>query len=146
MDGSTPDQVGRAVVAVLSPEHEEATKNQHIFVRSFRVTQNQVLAALEKATDTKWTVVPNKAKDISDQGKEIYRRLTEGRTITEASTDPELATAIGLMVTSGIMGHGTITQFEDKAKYWMDKLGLEDEDAEKAIMKAVKAASGVSQK
>lgn len=45
--------IGLAVKnAMIVPEK---TANQYIFIDSFTVSQNQVLAALEKATNTAWT-------------------------------------------------------------------------------------------
>ena len=57
---NTLHQVARGLVQAL--HHPEKTANRAIFIASFTTTNNEVLAALEKATpgsdsDKKWTVV-----------------------------------------------------------------------------------------
>lgn len=47
-------QVGQAVVSVLQRPQE--TQNQYLYVASVETSQNEVLAALEDATNTKWTI------------------------------------------------------------------------------------------
>ncbi|KAM0542851.1 hypothetical protein ACHAPJ_012574 [Fusarium lateritium] len=47
-------QLARAVVSIL--EHPQETANCYLCVYSVETTQNEILAALEEATGTKWTV------------------------------------------------------------------------------------------
>ncbi|KAI9843129.1 MAG: hypothetical protein M1837_006582 [Sclerophora amabilis] len=51
---NTLSSIARAVVSVLL--HPTETKNQHIFISSFELNQNQLLKAVEAATGEKWTV------------------------------------------------------------------------------------------
>ncbi|KAL4985311.1 hypothetical protein BDW68DRAFT_198911 [Aspergillus falconensis] len=46
-------QLGRAVVSVL--RHLGATANQYLYISSVETSQNEILAALEKATASSWT-------------------------------------------------------------------------------------------
>ncbi|KAG9258059.1 uncharacterized protein F5Z01DRAFT_692993 [Emericellopsis atlantica] len=141
-DASSHAQVGKAIVATLLPENREATKNQHIFIRSFRLTQNQVLEIFEKTTGSPWTVVPNSIGDVGKQGRAIYDEITRDGGISAAAVHPELGgkllLSVGLMISAGIFGLGNWCQFEDKAKFWMNKLGLEDEDPVEVLSKAIR--------
>lgn len=48
------EQLGQSVVAVL--DRPEKTANKNIYVASVETSQNDILAALEKVTGSKWTV------------------------------------------------------------------------------------------
>ncbi|KAL4745747.1 hypothetical protein BDW72DRAFT_211064 [Aspergillus terricola var. indicus] len=47
-------QLGRALVSVL--RHPGATANRYLYISSVETSQNEILAALEKATESSWTV------------------------------------------------------------------------------------------
>ena len=47
-------QLGEAVVSVL--KHPEITANKYLYISSVETSQNEILAALEKATSSKWTL------------------------------------------------------------------------------------------
>ncbi len=64
--------VGQAVVGVLL--HPEETKNRYVWIESFRTSQNETLAALEKATGEKWTVKHVKCAEQIEEGREAYRK------------------------------------------------------------------------
>ena len=58
--------MAQSVVSILlSPDQ---TANQYLLIRSFVVTQNDVLAALESATGTKWKVIQMNADEVRQQG------------------------------------------------------------------------------
>lgn len=61
--------VGQAVVGVLL--HPEETKNRYVHINSFFASQNEVLAALETATKSKWTVTYADIKETFDKGKSL---------------------------------------------------------------------------
>lgn len=44
------------------------TANEYLLIKSFVLTQNDILAALEKATGTKWTVVHRDSVETRQQG------------------------------------------------------------------------------
>lgn len=58
------EDLGTAVASVL--KRPEETSNTYLFVSSVETTQNEILAALEEATDTKWTVTNTTTKEQVD--------------------------------------------------------------------------------
>ncbi|KAM3069422.1 hypothetical protein ACMFMF_008639 [Clarireedia jacksonii] len=65
--------IGTAVKnALLLPEK---TASKYIFINTFNVSQNQVLASLEKATGVKWNV---NYLDAEEQKQIGLKRLSEG--------------------------------------------------------------------
>ena len=65
--------IGAAVVAVL--RNPEKVKNQNVYINSYRLTQNEILAALEKVTGEKWKTTPASAEE---RGKEGGAKLSKG--------------------------------------------------------------------
>ena len=72
-DGNAPwtttvlSDIGRAVVGVFS--HTEATKNRYVFVGSVTTTENEIVAAFEKATGVKWSTTSSSALESIKEGK-----------------------------------------------------------------------------
>ena len=64
--------VAKAVVGVL--QHPNETANRYIHINSYRTNQNQILAALEKATGTKWTVEHTTCEEQGRKGKEMLAK------------------------------------------------------------------------
>lgn len=65
---TTMHSIGLAVKnALLVPE---ATVNRYLFIDSFTVSQNEVLASFEKATGTKWAVEQVDAEEMKKSGLE----------------------------------------------------------------------------
>lgn len=64
--------IGAAVVAVL--RNPDKVKNQNVFVNSYRLSQNEILAALEKATGEKWKTTPASAEKLGKEGGEKLSR------------------------------------------------------------------------
>jgi len=58
--------IGRAVAGTLL--HPSETANKHVYVASFTVTQNEILAALEAATSAKWTVTKQTSEAAVKEG------------------------------------------------------------------------------
>lgn len=136
---STVNQVGRAIVGILFSENLAATKNTYVFIHSYSVSQNQLLENLESVTGgMKWSVVPNKVKDINAAGQEIFYRLTKDKRVDELGDVPEFQLAIVLMICSGCFGLGNVNQFAEKTKFWMEKLGLKEEDPTTVLRQVVK--------
>lgn len=65
-EATTLGQVGRAITVTL--KHPELTKNKHVYVNSFTITQNGVLRALEKTTNDKFAVSHNSSDDLWQDG------------------------------------------------------------------------------
>lgn len=56
-------------------KNPEETSNKYLFISSVETTQNEILAALEEATDSKWTVNNTTTKE---QVNEAFQKLTAG--------------------------------------------------------------------
>lgn len=70
---STLATIGQAVKnALLIPEQ---TANEYLYIDSFTISQNQVLASLEKATGAKWEVTH---VDAEEQKKEGLEKMSKG--------------------------------------------------------------------
>ncbi|KAK7181551.1 hypothetical protein DPSP01_008947 [Paraphaeosphaeria sporulosa] len=65
--------IAKAVVKVL--ERPEETANQLLYIQSFRVTQNEVLAVLEKVTGEKFEIVNQKSEE---RLRELRPKMLEG--------------------------------------------------------------------
>ena len=65
--------VGKAVSAILEKPAE--TANKFLFVSSFTVSPNEILASLEKVTGEKWTVNKASTSEAEKEGKE---KLSKG--------------------------------------------------------------------
>ncbi|RAH67847.1 aromatic alcohol reductase [Aspergillus aculeatinus CBS 121060] len=111
---STLSQIGRALVAIL--RHAELTKNQYVYVESFTVTQNEVLAALERATG----------------GKKSTERFNQG----------DLAGARILNLAAGL-GRFPDGPYGDWSRVpggsWNARLGLEVEELDQVVQSVVQS-------
>lgn len=63
------DQLGKSVLATLERPAETANKN--LYVASAETTQNEILAALEEATASKWTVINTTTDQQVSQAMEL---------------------------------------------------------------------------
>ncbi|PYI34536.1 hypothetical protein BP00DRAFT_454620 [Aspergillus indologenus CBS 114.80] len=122
---STLPQIGRALVAIL--HHAELTKNQYVYVESFTVTQNEVLAALERATEKKWKVQHVYLKPLIEESTE---RFNQG----------DLAGARILNLAAGL-GKFHDGPYGDWSRVpggsWNARLGLEVEDLDQVVRAVV---------
>jgi nucleoside-diphosphate-sugar epimerase len=108
------DQTGRAVSAsLLQPE---ATRNQHVYVNSFTITQNQLIQALEKATGDKFTLSHDSVSNLRAAG---FKQLESGD-------------AMGMLalVASAFYGNFGTANYSKTKGLWNDKLGLPKEGLE----------------
>ena len=115
--------IGKAVAGIL--QHPAETANRYIHINSFRVTQNQVLAALEKVTGgAKWEVEKKSSAEASKKGNEM---LTQGN----------FAGAMPAILGLEYSGEDWV-DFE-KFGLWNEKLGLPktNEGLEEAVRKVV---------
>lgn len=71
--GTTLQGISQAVVGVLKNPAE--TSNRFVKVRSVKTCQNELLAAFEKATETKWSVRRSTTKELLESGR---RKKEEG--------------------------------------------------------------------
>ncbi|KAI9742855.1 MAG: hypothetical protein M1818_003584 [Claussenomyces sp. TS43310] len=109
---SNLSQVGNAVVAVLSKPAQ--TANQIIYVDSFTVTQNEILAALEKATNKKWDVSRTTTEAAAKEGGELFSKGD--------------FSGLMLLLETIFLGEGYGSDFTKDASLGNEKLGLPKQD------------------
>ncbi|KAI8818000.1 uncharacterized protein EV422DRAFT_508544 [Fimicolochytrium jonesii] len=64
---TTLARIGDSIVSILL--HPAETANRYIYTQSFNYTQNELLAALEKHTNAKWTVTHANSDELIKSGK-----------------------------------------------------------------------------
>ncbi|KAF6836966.1 NmrA-like family protein [Colletotrichum plurivorum] len=116
-EASNLDQVGRAISRSL--KKPELTRNQHVYINSFTVTQNQILRALEKATGDKFRVSRGSVEELWQAGATQVR-------------DGQLLGALG-MIAGAVYGKGGLAQYSAKNSLWNEKLGLPEEDVDEFL-------------
>ncbi|KKF92360.1 putative NADH-flavin reductase [Ceratocystis platani] len=105
------DQVGRAIA--LSLKSPDLTRNQYVYINSFTVTQNDVLKALEKATDSKWEVSQGTVTGLWDGGAEQVKNGNLMGTLAQ--------------IAGTIYGKGGLANYSVDKGLWNDKIGLAGE-------------------
>ncbi|KAF9738780.1 hypothetical protein PMIN06_010511 [Paraphaeosphaeria minitans] len=108
--------IAAAVVRVL--ERPEATANRLLYIQSFRVTQNEVLAVLEKVAGDKFEIVNQKSEE---RLRELRPRMLEG----DFHATEETVGIWGLVA----------SDWEGRAAN--DLLGLQEEDLEETVRKVL---------
>jgi nucleoside-diphosphate-sugar epimerase len=116
---SNLDFIAKAVVRVL--ERKEETRDKLLYVHSHYVTQNEVLAALEKATGKRFEVVGQSSKE----GLEVAGRKMMGG---DKEATEEVVSVQGI-VASDWMG---------KEGFANGVLGLEEEDLDEVVQRVVR--------
>lgn len=119
-------QLGRSVISVL--ERPEKTANKNLYVASVETSQNEILAALEKVTGSKWTVTKTTTdKEVS----EAVEKLGKG----DFSGAFALVRATSFANTQGIRAN--YIKDEELAN---ELLGLQLESVEETVRKVVQSA------
>ncbi|KAL0937913.1 nmrA-like family protein [Colletotrichum truncatum] len=115
--------LGDAVVGVL--RNPEATADKYLLASSLTVSQNEILDALEKVTESKWTV---KRTTTSEQ-------LEKGRSLLAAG-DPTGAFAL---ISAGYWGNvpGIEHAYDGEGTSSSELLGVAPESIEETINKAL---------
>ncbi|KAF4463288.1 hypothetical protein FALBO_9894 [Fusarium albosuccineum] len=111
------DQVGRAIAKSLKKPN--ITKNQYVYVNSFTVTQNQILAALERATDDKFTISHSTVDELWNSGA---AKIKEGQPFGTLA-----------QISAAIYGKGGLANYSVSRGLWNDKIGLEQENLDEAV-------------
>lgn len=115
---STLPRVAEALVRIFQRPAE--TANRAIFIQSFNPTQNQVLASLEKATGKTWTRETVEPEAFLKKEKE---RLDGG----DYGAMEEIVFVLGTMD----------ADWTKREEFAMELLGLEDEDLDEVVKRAV---------
>jgi hypothetical protein len=106
------DDLGKAVVAAL--RHPAETANKFVYVDSVATSQNEILAALEKVTATKWDVTTSSTRERLDVAKEALGKGDFSGALTMVK-----ATCLG-----NIPGTNQHFEAEEKDKLFNDVLGI----------------------
>jgi len=115
---SNLDFIAKAVVRVL--ERPEATKNRMLYIHSFHVTQNEVLAMLEKVTGEKFEIIQQSSEE---ELKALRPKMLDG--------DHE-----AMEMTVGIWGL-VASDWAGKEDFANEVLGLEEEDLETTVRRVL---------
>ena len=117
---TTLDTIAKATVRVLEMEAE--TKNRMLFIQSFRVSQNEVLDAVERITGTRFE---RKAVDSARYIEEMKRLY---------AADPENGKLVHDLV--GVVGL-VDADWESREGFAVQLLGLENEDLDQVVRRTI---------
>jgi putative NADH-flavin reductase len=115
---STLRRVAEATVRTLKLPQE--TQNQALYVQSFCITQLELLAALEKATGSKW-----KTEDL--ESKSFLEKEKSKADAGDHAAIEEVVFVIGTLE----------ADWRGKEGFAMDLLGLEDEDLDQVLTQVI---------
>jgi hypothetical protein len=112
--------VGKALVAILSPNNVAQTANKYIYIESHNITQHELVTEFEKETG-------------QTLGKQYMDSKQVVNSLVEASTKGDFS-AIPLLIQAAIYGQdalGDLRQVE--GGLWNEKLRLTQESLEESI-------------
>lgn len=115
---ATLPQIAKATVRIL--QRPEETKNKMLFIQSFCVSQNEVLASLEKAMGVKWETTRYDSEEFIKEKKALADKGD-----TDAIEDL-------VFVLGAIDG-----DWEGRPDFAMEMLGLENEDLDQVVQQVV---------
>lgn len=116
---STLAQIGEATARIL--QRPDVTKNRMIYVQSFLVSQNEVLASFERATGQNWTV---QRHDFKQYQAEEKKKGDAG----------DLEAVENLVWLLGAID----ANWELRKDFAMQELGLKNEDLDQVVSNVVK--------
>lgn len=138
-EATNVDQLGRAVAASLTDDHFEATKNNYVYVNSFTVTQNKILAILEELTGDKFAITHSTRADISKSGWETYNAAIAAGKIAEGGYFPGVLE----IITGQILDKDALNGYSKRKELWNDELGLPKDDLKKTLAKIVEKVKAI---
>lgn len=115
--GSNLHSIGLALVKSL--EKADLTKNQYVYISDFQTSQEEILAAAEKATGGKWTVNNGSAKELIEQGR---AKLAKGD-----------FSGIGALIQGATFDADTQLGDFSSEGLWNEKLGLPKQNLEDTV-------------
>lgn len=122
-DATNVDTMGKAIASVL--RHPEITRNQQVYVSSFKITQNEVVAALERLLGKKLTL--SRASSVEVAGRE---RLS----MAQGQWDEGYYNS----ATRSTHGPWGFCDFGGRSTRWNDVLGLPTEDLDATLKRVLK--------
>jgi uncharacterized protein YbjT (DUF2867 family) len=115
---SNLDFIARGVVSIL--QNPEETKNRVLYVHQFYVTQNELLAVLEKVTGATWEKVDRSSEE---EIKVIRPKMLAG----SAEAYEEIVAVWGVVA----------SDWKNKADFANELLGLKEENAEHTVRRVL---------
>ncbi|KKF92415.1 hypothetical protein CFO_g5232 [Ceratocystis platani] len=115
--GGTSNQAGRGIA--LSLKNIDITRNQHVYINSFTLTQNKLLKALEKATDSTWQVSQGTVDGLWNEGAEQVKNGNPMGTLAQ--------------IAGTIYGKGGLANYSVSKGLWNDKIGLAGENLDECL-------------
>lgn len=115
---ATLPQIAKATIRIL--QRPEETKNKMLFIQSFCVSQNEVLASLEKAMGVKWEITRYDSEEFIKEKKALADK-------GDADAIEDLVFVLG-----AIDG-----DWEGRPDFAMELLGLENEDLDQVVQQVV---------
>lgn len=115
---ATLPQIAKATVRIL--QKPEETKNRMLFIQSFCVSQNEVLASLERAMGAKWETVRYDSESFIREKKAL-------------ADQGDLAVIEDLVFVLGAIDGN----WENRPDFAMKLLGLENEDLDEVVQRVV---------
>ncbi len=116
-DATNLDQVGRAIVQCL--RKPDLTKNQYVYVNSFTVTQNEIIAAAERVAGAKFAASRSTVDELWRGGA---AKAKEGQ-----------VSGMLAMIAGAFYGKGGLAHFSATKGLWNDTLGLPQEDLDQVL-------------
>ena len=120
MSTSTLARIADAVVRVLHRADDPRTHNRMLFIQSFNVTQLDILAALERATGTKWKVNHHETEEFIKQHR---AKVNAG----DSEAIEDIVFALGVIDSN----------WEPREDFAMDLLELKNESLDEVVQKVV---------
>ncbi|MCJ1325040.1 hypothetical protein MMC10_001702 [Thelotrema lepadinum] len=125
---STWRTIATATVGAL--KHLEETKNRFVWVRSFFISQNELLAELEKATGAKWSTQRVQSGPFIEENRKLLKEKGGNAAVLEG----ENTAALNLIWTEAV----GVEDWEKTHGLDNDLLEVPREDFSKVIARAVK--------
>lgn len=119
LSASNLSLIGQAVAQALSPSIAPKTANKAIYMRSFTISQDDILAAFEKVSGKKWTV---EAVDFAPKVKEAEEKAQKGD-----------FSGVALLIQSVIFNENFENNWDVRGLVGNELLELPKEDLEDAI-------------
>ncbi|KAL9615770.1 MAG: hypothetical protein Q9160_009273 [Pyrenula sp. 1 TL-2023] len=149
--GNTPHevtnikQIGRAVAVSLStPALFSATTNQYIYINSFTITQNQLIAELENdlnsdGGDKKFTITHKDSKRQAKEAQEVLMESMKGEgDFVEAASGSYARGAVDLIECAVLADYGGMNHYSKReGGLWNERLGLPKEKLAETVRQAL---------
>lgn len=124
---STNEDICKATIAVL--KNPEKVRNQYVYTSSFEVSQNELLAVVERVSGQKWTVKHTTREEKVNGAEEMVKSGVQGMQWLRAQ---------GILAAGALFGGKEYqADFEGSGRSSNELLGLKGESVEHAVRRFV---------